>query len=69
QQVPARNPKIGKMVRGLFLPNEGEQWASLDFSSQEPRILVYYATELGLEGADLMKKAYEKDNNTDFHQM
>lgn len=69
QQVPARNPKIGKMVRGLFLPNEGEQWASLDFSSQEPRILVYYATELGLEGADLMKQAYEKNNNTDFHQM
>jgi len=69
QQVPARNPKIGKMVRGLFLPNKGEKWASLDFSSQEPRILVYYASQLSLEGAALMKEAYEKNNDTDFHQM
>lgn len=69
QQVPARNKRLGPLVRGLFLPEEGEMWASCDFSSQEPRLLVHYANSLGLEGASEMRKAYLENNNTDFHQM
>jgi len=69
QQVPARHEIIGPMVRGLFLPEEGQLWASNDFSSQEPRLLVHYASLLGLPGADVMVDAYRGDPNTDFHQM
>jgi hypothetical protein len=39
QQVPARHEIIGPMVRGLFLPEDGDMWAANDFSSQEPRLL------------------------------
>jgi len=69
QQVPARHEIIGPMVRGLFLPEEGHFWAANDFSSQEPRLLVHYATLLGLPGAEKMADAYRNDPNTDFHQM
>ena len=69
QQVPARHEIIGPMVRGLFLPEMGELWASNDFSSQEPRLLVHYASLLNLPGAETMVDAYNNDPNTDFHQM
>ena len=69
QQVPARHPIIGPMVRGLFLPEEGELWAANDFSRQEPRLLVHYASLLKLDGAGRMAEAYQEDPGTDFHQM
>ena len=43
QQIPARDPELGPMIRRLFLPEEGEQWAAIDYSQQEPRILTHYA--------------------------
>jgi DNA polymerase I-like protein with 3'-5' exonuclease and polymerase domains len=69
QQVPARHEIIGPLVRSLFLPEEGQLWAANDFSSQEPRLLVHYATLLDLPGAERMAEAYRNDPNTDFHQM
>lgn len=69
QQVPARHEIIGPMVRSLFLPEEGQIWASNDFSSQEPRLLVHYASLLGLPGAEIMVDAYRANPDTDFHQM
>jgi len=72
QQIPARNPRFAKAIRGLFLPEEGEKWASLDYSQQEPRILVHYASLIGkrgLTGSDLFVKAYRENPKTDFHQM
>jgi len=69
QQVPARHEIIGPMVRGLFLPEDGQVWAANDFSSQEPRLLVHYATLLGLPGAEKMAQAYRDNPDTDFHQM
>lgn len=69
QQVPARHEVIGPLVRSLFLPEEGELWASCDFSSQEPRLLIHYASLLGLPGSDLMQDTYNKNPRTDFHQM
>ena len=69
QQVPSRHEVIGPLVRSLFLPEEGELWASCDFSSQEPRLLVHYASLLGLPGSELMQDTYLKNPRTDFHQM
>jgi len=69
QQVPARHEIIGPLVRGLFLPEDGQIWAANDFSSQEPRLLVHYATLLDLPGAEKMAQAYRENPNMDFHQM
>ena len=69
QQVPARHEIIGPLVRGLFLPEDGQIWAANDFSSQEPRLLVHYATLLDLPGAEKMAQAYRDNPDTDFHQM
>ena len=69
QQVPARHEVIGPLVRSLFLPEEGNIWAANDFSSQEPRLLVHYATLLDLPGAEKMAVAYRENPDTDFHQM
>jgi len=75
QQIPARDPELGPMIRSLFLPEEGEQWASIDFSQQEPRIAVHYADAYGkstrtqLAGVAEMVDAYTNDPNTDFHTM
>lgn len=69
QQVPARHEVIGPMVRGLFLPEEGDTWAACDFSSQEPRLLVHYSALLDLPGAEKMAEAYRENPDTDFHQM
>ena len=71
QQIPARNPDMARKIRGLFLPEEGEQWASMDFDQQEPRILVHFAslTNKGLTGSDAFVHAYRTKDDTDFHQM
>ena len=67
QQVPARNEAIGPKIRSLFLPEEGEKWASLDYSQQEPRLLVHYAQKHGLEGAETLIKFFHEGK--DFHQV
>lgn len=67
QQVPARDEYWGPLIRSLFLPDEGMEWASCDYSQQEPRVLVHYADLLGLKGADEAVRQYTGD--TDFHQM
>jgi DNA polymerase I-like protein with 3'-5' exonuclease and polymerase domains len=46
QQIPARDPDIKQMIRGLFLPEEGTRWGSFDYSSQEPRLLVHFAASM-----------------------
>ena len=32
QQIPARDPEIKKLIRGLFLPEEGHKWGSFDYA-------------------------------------
>jgi len=72
QQVPARNKEYGKLIRGLFLPEEGCKWGSFDYSQQEPRLVVHYAATTdkalgGLTGSETLIKAYN-DDDADFHQ-
>ena len=59
--------KVGSMIRGLFLPEEGEKWGSFDYSQQEPRLVVHYADKVGLDGAEKLIQAYKSDKETDFH--
>ena len=68
QQVPARDPEIGKAIRSLFIPEEGCQWGAFDYSQQEPRIVVHYSSVMGLRGADEAVEAL-KNKDADFHQI
>jgi DNA polymerase I-like protein with 3'-5' exonuclease and polymerase domains len=68
QQIPARHPTIGPAIRSLFIPEEGEQWGSFDYSQQEPRIIVHFAKQLDLAGSSEVAGAYINDPTTDFHQ-
>ena len=75
QQIPARDPELGPMIRSLFLPEENEKWASIDFSQQEPRILVHYAHAYGksqghdMKGVQEFVDGYQNDPDMDFHSM
>tara|TARA_R110002020_G_scaffold235553_2_gene447677 strand:- start:53 stop:1921 length:1869 start_codon:yes stop_codon:yes gene_type:complete len=70
QQIPARNKEFGDKIRSLFLPEEGKQWGSFDYSQQEPRLVAHYAASVSKQfaGADEFIKAYENES-ADFHQI
>ena len=68
QQVPARDPEIGNLIRSIFVPEEGCQWGVFDYSQQEPRLTVHYANLMNLIGAKDAVNAYT-DKNADFHQI
>lgn len=68
QQVPARDPILGPLVRGLFLPEEDHVWGAYDYSQQEPRLTVHYASTMNLPGSDEAVSAYRHDD-ADFHQI
>lgn len=67
QQIPAKDPKLGKPTRTLYLPEEGELWAACDYSSQEPRLTIHYAALAGVRGGKEAAEKYGYD--TDYHQM
>jgi DNA polymerase I-like protein with 3'-5' exonuclease and polymerase domains len=68
QQIPARHKELGPMIRSLFIPEEGHTWGCFDYSQQEPRILVHFASLMKLEGTGAIVDAYN-DGSADFHQM
>ena len=72
QQVPARHPEIKKMIRGLFIPEEGCKWGSFDYSAQEPRWLMHYASKTpATRDNEKVIEIVNQYQNTDldFHQM
>jgi len=68
QQIPARHPELGPMIRSIFIPEEKTKWGSFDYSQQEPRILVHYAKLQNLTGVDEIVDAYNA-GDADFHQV
>ena len=68
QQIPARHPELGPMIRSIFIPEEKCKWGTFDYSQQEPRILVHYAKLQNLEGVDEIVDAYN-EGDADFHQV
>ena len=68
QQIPARNKELGPAIRSLFIPEEGHTWGCFDYSQQEPRLVVHYATLQNLYGVSEVSEAY-KEGNADFHDI
>lgn len=72
QQIPARDPVVKKLIRGIFVPEDGCQWGSFDYSSQEPRLLVHYCAILPRDMRHPMideMVAQFHAGNADLHQM
>lgn len=65
---PARDDISNTLVRSLFVPEENEQWYSLDFSSQEPRVQLAYAYKAGCAGASALREAFLSNPKHDLHQ-
>jgi len=68
QQIPARHKHLGPLIRSLFIPEEGHTWGCFDYSQQEPRILVHFASLMKLEGTSTIVDEY-RNGSADFHQM
>lgn len=69
QPSPEKDPEIGGAIRSLYLPEEGQRWAALDYSAQEPRFTVHWAHVANMEGAEEAARKYNEDADTDYHQM
>jgi DNA polymerase I-like protein with 3'-5' exonuclease and polymerase domains len=68
QQVPARNEDIGPLIRSIFIPEKDHYWGVFDYSQQEPRLTVHYASATEQEGASEAVDAY-RNQDADFHQV
>ena len=68
QQIPARHPELGPLIRSIFIPEDKHVWGSFDYSQQEPRILVHYAKLQNLSGVDEIVDAYNAGDAA-FHQV
>lgn len=66
QFIPARDEELAPLVRGIFIPEDGEEWQRDDASQIEYRFLADCAVG---QGADEARAAYQADPKTDFHKM
>lgn len=69
QQIPGRNPRFKKDIRGLFIPEDGMTWLRADYSQQEYRWAVELAVKAKCSMAKDALKMYQENEATDFHQM
>ena len=69
QQIPARDPETGPLLRSLFIPEQGCNWGTFDYSQQEPRLVAHYALKFGLPSVNTIADSYENDPSTDFHKI
>ena len=66
QQIPARNKDLGPLIRSLFVPEDGCEWGCFDYSQQEPRLVVHYASMDQDTSVFGVKDAY-LNSDADFH--
>jgi DNA polymerase I-like protein with 3'-5' exonuclease and polymerase domains len=62
-QIPKRG-RGKEICRVLFLPEEGEEWASMDYASEEYRVFAHYAVG---QGSDRYRQKYNEEDDYDMH--
>jgi len=62
-QIPKRG-RGKEICRVLFLPEEGEEWVSMDYASEEYRVFAHYAVG---PGSDRYRLKYQTEENYDMH--
>lgn len=68
QQIPARGD-LGILIRSIFEAERGQLWLSSDYSQQEPRLAVHFASLCNLRGSDRAVDYYANHPDPDFHTM
>lgn len=68
QQIPARG-ETGVLIRSVFEAERGQLWLSADYSQQEPRLAVHFASLCRLQGAQQAVEYYANTPDADFHTM
>lgn len=68
QQIPVKSDD-GRLIRSCFVAEPGALWYSADYSQQEPRLAVHFASRCGLEGAEAAVEYYATNPDADFHSM
>ena len=66
ENIPARDPELGPLIRSIWLPEEGERWVCMDYSQIQFRIMTHYAVG---QGAGEARARYNADPTTDYHNM
>jgi len=67
QQLPGKGD-MGNQLRSIFIPDsKDEEWGCFDYSQQEPRLVVHYASLSNLMGVDKFVTDYRENKDTDFH--
>jgi DNA polymerase I-like protein with 3'-5' exonuclease and polymerase domains len=67
QQMPSRDDDWAPLIRSCFIPEDGEEWCSIDYRQQEYRLIVFVAEVMKCRGAHAAAQRYRHDPNTDFH--
>ena len=58
--------EIAPLIRGLFVPEEGERWGRADLSQIEYRLLAHFAVG---PGSEEVRRTYNEDPKTDYHKL
>jgi DNA polymerase I-like protein with 3'-5' exonuclease and polymerase domains len=78
QQVPARHdedlwgkdsPVWAELVRQLFIADSGKKFLKADYSQQELRLLVHFASKAKMRGVESVVAEYRKNPKTDYHSV
>lgn len=67
QQMPSRDDEYAPLIRSCFLPEEEEEWGSIDYRQQEYRLIVFVAELKGCKGAKQAADQYRSNPDTDYH--
>lgn len=75
QQQPSRDDEeldftgVAERWRSIYIPEEGGEWVTNDFSQQEPRWMTHYAEACELPRAREAGDRYRNDPKTDSHTL
>lgn len=61
--------ELVSVIRGCFLPEDGEYWAAVDYSQQEFRLMVHFAELLKCNRSSFAGDMYRNNPSTDFHNL
>jgi len=68
QQIPARDKELGPMIRSIFIPEKGCKWGCFDYSQQEPRLVVHFASLDKYPSVYDVQDSYN-EGEADFHNI
>lgn len=63
QNIPARDPEIGPLIRSVFVAEPGHKYVAYDYSQIEPRLVIHYAP-----GTEHIRRMYKWDPATDCYR-